>query len=54
MYRIMKKEQLAPNIYSMDILAPRVAKSAKPGQFIVLITGESKLLLHQPILSATK
>ena len=40
MYRIMKKEQLAPNIYSMDILAPRVAKSAKPGQFIVLITGE--------------
>lgn len=40
MYRIMKKEQLAPNIYSMDILAPRVAKSAKPGQFIVLITSE--------------
>ncbi len=40
MYRIMKKEQLAPNIYSMDILAPRVAKSAQPGQFIVIITSE--------------
>lgn len=31
MYKIIKKELLAPNIYRMDIAAPRVACSAKPG-----------------------
>ena len=36
MYKIIKKELLAPNIYRMDIAAPRVACSAKPGQFIIL------------------
>ena len=36
MYKILKKELLAPNIYSMDIEAPRVAHSAQPGQFIIL------------------
>lgn len=36
MYKILKKELLAPNIYLMDIEAPRVARSAKPGQFIIL------------------
>ena len=41
MYKIVKKEVLAPNIFSMDILAPRVAKSAKPGQFIIVIADET-------------
>ena len=36
MYKIIKKEQLAPNIYLMDIDAPHVAKSCKPGQFIIV------------------
>jgi ferredoxin--NADP+ reductase len=36
MYKILKKENLAPNIYLMDIDAPRVAKSCEPGQFIIL------------------
>lgn len=27
---------LAPSIYSMDIQAPRVAKSAQPGQFVIV------------------
>lgn len=36
MYEIIKKVKLAENIYLMDILAPRVAKSAHPGQFIIL------------------
>lgn len=36
MYKILKKEIVAPNIFLMDIEAPRVAKSAKPGQFIIL------------------
>ncbi len=41
MYKIVGKEELAPNIYSMDILAPRVANSAQPGQFVIIITDES-------------
>lgn len=40
MYKIVKKEILAPNIFSMDILAPRVAKSAQPGQFVIVIVDE--------------
>ncbi len=40
MYKIVKKELLAENIFSMDILAPRVAKSAKPGQFVIVIADE--------------
>lgn len=41
MYKIVRKELLAPNIFSMDILAPRVAKSAKPGQFVIVIADET-------------
>lgn len=36
MYKIVKKRELTDNIYLMDIEAPRVAKSAKPGQFIII------------------
>lgn len=36
MFEIVKKELLAPNIYLMNIRAPRVARSAKPGQFIIV------------------
>lgn len=36
MYKIVRKEQLAQNIYLMDIEAPRVAKSCYPGQFIII------------------
>ncbi|NLP35089.1 MAG: sulfide/dihydroorotate dehydrogenase-like FAD/NAD-binding protein [Clostridiales bacterium] len=36
MYKIVSKRQLGPHIYLMDIEAPRVAKSAKPGQFIIV------------------
>ena len=35
--KILRKEELAPNIYLFDIYAPKVAASAKPGQFIILI-----------------
>ena len=41
MYKIVKKEVLAPNIFSMDVLAPRVAKSAQPGQFVIVIADET-------------
>jgi ferredoxin--NADP+ reductase len=36
MYKIVSKRLLAPNIYLMDVEAPRVAKSAKPGQFLIV------------------
>lgn len=36
MFKITKKTLLAPNIFLMDIYAPRVAKAAKPGQFIIV------------------
>ncbi len=41
MYKIVEKKELAPDIYSMDVLAPRVAESAKPGQFVIVIADES-------------
>lgn len=41
LYKIVEKQILAPNIFSMDILAPRVANSAKPGQFVIVIADET-------------
>ena len=40
MYRILKKQELSPGILAYDIEAPRVAKKALPGQFIVLRVNE--------------
>lgn len=36
MYKIVKKEELTTNIYLMDVEAKRVAKSCKPGQFVIV------------------
>ena len=36
MFRILKKENLAPNIFLMDVEAPRIAKNALPGQFLIV------------------
>lgn len=36
MYKILKAEKLASNIYLMDVEAPRVAKHCEPGQFIIV------------------
>jgi ferredoxin/flavodoxin---NADP+ reductase len=36
LYKILTKREIAPKIYSLEIEAKRVAKSAKPGQFIIL------------------
>ncbi len=36
MYRILEKELLAANIYRMVVEAPRVAKNAMPGQFLIV------------------
>lgn len=40
MYKIIKKELLAPSIYLMDVEAPRLARSAKPGQFLIVIVDQ--------------
>lgn len=40
MYKIIEKKILSEDIFSMDILAPRIANSALPGQFVTLITDE--------------
>ena len=40
MYKILKKQELSPGILEYDIEAPRVAKKALPGQFIVLRVNE--------------
>ena len=36
MYKILKAEKLAANIYLMDVEAPRVAKHCQPGQFVIV------------------
>lgn len=35
MYKILKKEELAPQVKLMDIEAPLIARKAEPGQFIM-------------------
>ena len=40
MYKIVNKKEMTNNIFLMDIEAPRVAKSAKPGQFIIIKNDE--------------
>ena len=40
MYQILRKKCLNPTVTQMEILAPLVAKKAKPGQFIILRVNE--------------
>ncbi|MCY6484358.1 sulfide/dihydroorotate dehydrogenase-like FAD/NAD-binding protein [Clostridium aestuarii] len=40
MFKIIKKKVLVPNIYLMDVEAPRVASTAMPGQFVIVKTDE--------------
>lgn len=39
-FEILEKETLAPEIISMQVYAPRLAASAKPGQFLIVIPDE--------------
>ncbi len=41
MYKIVRKKILNPTVTLMDIEAPKVAKKAEPGQFIILRTDEN-------------
>lgn len=40
MYRILDKRMLTPTICRMKLEAKRLAKAAKPGQFLIIRTGE--------------
>ena len=40
MFKIREKEELAPGIIRMRVEAPRVAASAKPGQFVIVRADE--------------
>lgn len=40
MYEVLALRQLAPNIKEMDIYAPKIARSAKPGQFVIVMACE--------------
>lgn len=40
MFEIIEKKQFAPEIYMMKVNAPAVAKSANPGQFVIVIADE--------------
>ena len=40
MYEILRVEQLAPKIKLFEVYAPEIAKKARPGQFIIIITNE--------------
>ena len=40
MYEIVKKEDLAPGIHLLEIKAPLIAKRAKAGQFVMLMTDD--------------
>ena len=40
MYKIVRKKELNPTVTQMEILAPMVARKARPGQFIILRVNE--------------
>lgn len=40
-FPILEKRLLAENIWSMKVAAPRVARAAQPGQFVIVRTGEA-------------
>lgn len=40
MYRITEKKKLAENIWEIEVEAPEIAAKARPGQFVVVRTGE--------------
>lgn len=39
MYKILKKEQYSPQVYSMVLSAPEIAKERKAGQFVIIQIG---------------
>jgi ferredoxin--NADP+ reductase len=40
-FKILKKQELVPTIHLMDVSAPRIARKAQPGQFVILRIDET-------------
>ncbi len=40
MFKVLERREIAQNIYLMRIEAPRIAKSAQPGQFVIVRSDE--------------
>ncbi len=40
MYQILSRQTLAPNIHQFEIAAPKIARKALPGQFVILMVDE--------------
>ena len=40
MYKILKKQELVPNMHLIQVEAPAVAKKAQPGQFVIMTIDE--------------
>ena len=49
MYQIVKKEMLTPTICRMEVEAPRLARAAAPGQFLIVIPEERGERIPLPI-----
>lgn len=41
MYKILKNEQIASNIYMMEVVAPLIANKALPGEFVIVMTNDN-------------
>ncbi len=41
MFKVLEKSEIAQNIFLMRVQAPRVARSAKPGQFVIVRADEN-------------
>ncbi len=41
MFKVLEKSEIAQNIFLMKVEAPRVARAAKPGQFVIVRAEES-------------
>ena len=40
MHTVLSNQQLSPNVYRLDLLAPRIAWMKKPGQFVIVRADE--------------
>jgi len=40
MFEVVSNEEIAPKLHRMVILAPRVARARKPGQFVIVRVGQ--------------
>lgn len=47
--KILENKGIAPEIFSIKLTAPEIAKTARAGQFVMVYLGQAELLLPRPI-----